>query len=347
MKRLSIIFMALLVMACSNQEEVFDDISQSSESQETYTVSFGLGNFDADVETRATATKTIYGINVYYDKDKDGKQDDIYAYGLFDNTNSMSITLIGGYKYRFVCSIVRDADDKLYYGPYSSNSFNGYAQPFQLSNSNSTAVQNKFVIGTSAYLSGLTSGVAVVQGISSTSSKTSSYYPSLERYYGEFADYEPVNNGKVIIPMKRTYFGNKVVIKGVVDGTVSASCYIGSNNTNNTVWNLSGITTDYTAEGSIYSYYNVSDCWKNESNLTGTVAFTYTSNRGSWWDLSGSKNITFKRNVMTTITITLNPDLSGGRIGVVEEELDDDNEIILKGDNGTLEDVEVSPSEGK
>lgn len=344
-KVISIFFMALLMAACSSQEEEFDDINQPQEPQQTYTVSFGLGNFDANVETRAGSAKTIYGINVWYNKNKDNTYYH-YAYGLFDNTNNMSITLIGGYKYKFACSIVRDADEELYYGPYSSNNFSGYAKPFQLNNSSSTALQNKFIISESTYLNGLENGVAVLKSSSaSLGYATSGYYPSLERYYGELVGYEPVSNGKVIIPVKKTYFGNKVVIKGVSGGTVTASCYIGSNNSNNTVWSLSGIKTDYAAEGSIYSYYNVSDCWQNEGTLTGTVTFKYTSDRGSWWDLSGSKNIVFKRNVMTTITINLSPDFSGGSIGVTEEELGDDNEIILKGDNGTLEDVTVSPSE--
>lgn len=325
----------MLCLSCSQT-----DLPQTDEPQgEKYEVNLDIDDFDVSVETRAASNKTIYGINVYYDKEKDGNQNDFYAYGLFDSQSNMSITLIGGYKYKFVCSIVRDADDWLYYGAYGSNNFSGYARPFQLSSSSSTAVQNKFLIGTSApgYLSGLGSGTAVIQNGSSY--KDSGAYPSLERYYGEYADYEPVENGKVIIPVKKTFFGNKLIVNGVSGGTVSVTCTIGGTN----VWSKSGITTNYEGNGSIYSYSDVYNCWKTEPNLTGTVSFSYDSERGSWWDLSGSKQMTFKRNVMTTITINLTPDFSGATIGVTEETLGSDNEITLEGSNGQLIDVTVNP----
>ena len=331
--------LATFLFSCSKQ----DDTPNIAEGQqETYEISFGMGNFETDVTTRTGEPKTVYGINVYYDKEKDGVQNDIYAYGLFDNMNANSITLIGGYKYKFVCSLVRDADSKLYYGPYSSNNFSGYAMPFQLTNSSSTAVQNQFITGSSVpYFTGLGNGQAVIQNSASSGYSTSGYYPSLERYYGEYADYVPKANDRVIIPLKRTFFGNKLIVNGVVDGTVNVTCKIGSDN----VWSKSGLTEDFQSAGSIYSYKDVYKCWNEENNLPATVSYTYDSNRGDWWDLSGSKNITFKRNVMTTITINLTPDLSGGSIGITEEPLGDDNVITLKGDNGTLEVVTVIPDE--
>lgn len=342
MKKTFFSVMVLLIsISCSNTDEGL----QEKQPEVYYDVNLELADFDFDVsvETRAASTKTIYGINVYYDKEKDGVQDDFYAYGLFDTTSSMNITLIGGYKYKFVCSVVRDADDWLYYGPYSGNNFSGYAKPFQLSSSNSTAVQNKFLIGSSAsgYLSGLGSGYAVIQSSNSNGYADSGRYPSLERYYGEYADYEPVPNDKVIIPVKKTFFGNKLIVNGVSGGTVSVSCKIGSDN----VWTKGSITSNFEGTGSIYSYNDVYNCWKNEPNLTGTVSFTYDSNRGDWWDISKSKQITFKRNVMTTITINLTPDFSGASIGVTEESMGDDNEITLEGSNGELIEVTVDPNQ--
>lgn len=338
MKRIILFFTtALLLLSCSSSEEE----TLAEEQLQTYTISFGMGNFDASVESRTAPGKTIYGINVYYDREKDGIQDDIYAYGLFDNTNSMTITLIGGYKYRFVCSLVKDADDKLYYGPYQSNNFSGYARPFQLSNSNSTAVQNKFITGTSAYLSGLETGTAVIADANTQNAvSTAPNFPSLERYYGELSGYEPKANDRVIIPVKKTFFGNRLIVNGMKDGSLVVKCTIGSSGT---VWERSGITADLDTNGSIYSYHNVKECWQKDNTLTATVTYNYTSKRGSWWDLSGSKQLIFKRNVMTTITLNLNPDMSGASIAATEEALDDDNTITLKGDNGTLEVVTVTP----
>ncbi len=338
-KSLLTIFALLVCISCTNTDEGL----QEKQQEVRYDVKLELSDFDVSVETRGASTKTIYGINVYYDKEKDGVQNDFYAYGLFDTTNSMNITLIGGYMYTFICSVVRDADNWLYYGPYGNKNYSGYAKPFQLSNSESTAVRNMFLTGTSAsgYLSGLGSGYAVIQSSNSNGYADSGKYPSLERYYGEYADYEPVANDKVIIPVKKTFFGNKLIVNGVSDGSVSVTCTIGSDN----VWSKSGITSNFEGTGSIYSYNDVYNCWKNEPNLTGTVSFTYDSNRGDWWDISKSKQITFKRNVMTTITINLTPDFSGASIGVTEEAMGDDNEITLEGNNGELIDVTVNPNQ--
>ena len=333
------IFTLLLCFSCTRENEAIIE----EQSGELYNLSLEIDGFDVSVETRAASTKTIYGINVYYDKEKDGVQDDFYAYGLFDNTSSMNITLIGGYKYKFVCSVAHDADDWLYYGPYGGNNYSGYSKPFQLSSSASTTVQNKFLTGSSApgYLSGLGNGQVVIQSSNSNGYSDSGLYPSIERYYGEYADYEPIPNDKVIIPVKKTFFGNKLIVNGVSDGTVEVKCRIGNNIY---VWTKSDITSNYEGTGSIYSYYDVYNCWLNEPNLTATVSFSYHSNRGAWWDLSGSKQMSFKRNVMTTITINLTPDFSGASIGVTEESLGSDNLITLEGNNGELIEVTVDPN---
>jgi len=89
----------------------------------------------------------------------------------------------------------------------------------------------------------------------------------------------------------------------------------------------------------------VYDCWENESNLSATITMSYDSNRGDYWDLSNSKTITFKRNVMTTITINVTPDYSSGTFSVSEEELDEENYIDFGiNDEGEL-DITVNPDE--
>ena len=315
-------------MGCSNVE----NLSESVQEPESYTISLGIGD---DAASRAV-DGTIYGINVYFDKEKDGTQNDIYAYGLFDDPSKMTITLLTGYKYKFVCSAVKNGKTQLYYGKYGSNIFSGYAKPFQTAASSSTMLENKFITGATTYLSGLGSGAAVLK--SGDTSYTEVAYPSLERYYGEFTDYVPVKNGSVNIPLKKTYFGNKLVVKGDLDGMVSVTCKIGST----TIWSKS-TTEELEETGSVYSYNNVSDCWANESNLSATIYMTYDSNRGEYWDLSNSKTITFKRNVMTTITVNVTPDYSSGTFSVLEEDLEEENFIDFGiNDEGEL-DITVNP----
>ena len=332
LKYITTLCCTLFFMSCSNVENIPE--KEMTQEPESYTISLGVGD---GTESRA-ADGTIYGINVYFDKQKDGIQNDIYAYGLFDDQSKMNLTLLSGYKYKFVCSAVKDGKSKLYYGPYDRNTFSGYAAPFQTGSSSSTMLENKFITGVTTSLSGLGSGTAVRK--SGDASYYSSTYPSIERYYGEYSDYQPVKNGTVNIPLKKTYFGSKLVVKGKLDGKVTVTCKIGSTQ----IWSKT-TTEELQEEGSIRSYSDVYDCWKNESNLSATITMTYDSNRGGYWDLSNSKTITFKRNVMTTITVNVTPDYSSGTFSVLEEELEDENFIDFGiNDEGEL-DITVKPEE--
>lgn len=116
------------LFSCSNNEDELPPKEQEQTNQETYTISFNLGGeFISTSETPLSRTevtpKKIYGINVYYKKDGDTNYQN-YAYGLFDNIKDMTISLIGGYKYKFECSMVQnDADtlyhdDNMYYAPF-------------------------------------------------------------------------------------------------------------------------------------------------------------------------------------------------------------------------------------
>lgn len=332
MKYVAVLLSTLFCAGCSNVENVPEQ--EVTPEPERYTISLGVGD---GTESRASGT-TIYGINVYFDKQKDGIQDDIYAYGLFDDPSKMSLTLLSGYQYKFVCSAIKDGKTKLYYGPYGSNTFAGYAAPFQTYSSSSTMLENKFYTGASTYLSGLESGTAVLK--SGDASYTSVKYPGIERYYGRVGDYTPVKDGTVNIPLKKTYFGSKLKVNGNLDGKVTVTCKIGSTE----LWSVS-TTSEMVGEGNIHSYYDVYDCWVNESNISATITMSYDSNRGNYWDLSNSKTITFKRNVMTTITINVTPDYSSGTFSVSEEELDEENYIDFGiNDEGEL-DITVNPDE--
>ena len=98
------------LFSCSNNEDELLSKEQEQNDQETYTVSFDLGGeFISTSETPLSRTevipKKIYGINVYYKKDSEQNYQN-YAYGLFDNIEDMTISLIGGYKYKFECSMM-------------------------------------------------------------------------------------------------------------------------------------------------------------------------------------------------------------------------------------------------
>lgn len=326
-----------IMAACSNGEA--ENIITLPEKEEIYVVSL---NFNGDIEvsqeelSRGIATDDVYGINVYYDNEKDGNINDHYAYGLFDNKEDMKIALLSGHKYKFECSLVKKGKKTLYYGQAFNNAYTGVCYPFQTSSANSTMIGNEFIIGTSTYLSGIKSGNAHLASVT-PSTTNSNEYASVNRFYGETTNYTPTNGGEVTIQLKRVVFGAKFIITGVQEGSLTASC--------GSFWSKT-TTVDYEGPETIYSYPNVYDCWLNESNLTETVTLNFTSKRGHQWDLSSTTTLTFKRNVLTTVNIHVSPDLSSGTFTLKEEVLGEDtNYIDLEINADGVIDTPVNPTE--
>lgn len=336
---MSLLCLFIMVACSSDETENIITPPADPEKTEMYTVSFDFsGDIDVSQESlsRGTPTDDVYGFNVYYNADKSEAIDDIYAYGLFDNKEDMTIPLLSGYKYKFECTLVKDGKKTLYYGQAFNNKYTGVCYPFQTNSSNSTMIENKFTIGTSAYLTGIKKGDAHLVSSTPTTSNANKY-ASVNRFYGETDSYTPTQNGEVTIELKRVVFGAKFVITGVQEGSLTASC--------GSFWSKT-TTTDDAGTETIYSYPDVYDCWKNNSNLTETVKLKFTSDRGTQWDLSGTQSITFKRNVMTTVNINVSPDLSSGTFTLTEEPLSEDvNYIDLEINGDGVIDTPVTPSE--
>ena len=331
---ISLCAICLIGISCSK--------SDSPSKGKELTVSLKLGgDFSVDVGqdplTKVGETPTdAYGINVYYDKEGDGQTNDIYAYGLFDNTADMNITLLSGHRYKVACNLVKDARNTLYYGQAFNNTYSGYAYPFQTTASNSTLINNKFIIGTSTYFNGFSSGNAhVATATTSPSTSNATAYPSVNRFYGETDQYEPVPNGTIDIYLKRVVFGAKFVVSGLQEGTATV--------TGGAFFSKTYSTNDE-GTGKIYTFPNVYNAWKEGLPLVANVSVNYTSSRGSLWNLSQNQDIQFKRNVMTTVNIILNPDLSGATFNITEEELGEDNIIDLGINTDGLIDITVNPN---
>lgn len=342
MKKLLFFFLASLLCpalwtGCQKTEKAYGGGKE-------VTVSLSLtGEFDVEVSqdplTKASSSNDAYAINVYYDRDGDGVQNDIYAYGLFDNVADMTITLLSNHKYKFICTLVKDAKNTLYYGQAFNNTYSGYAYPFHTSASNSTQITNRFIIGTSTYFSGIGTGYSHI--ITTTSPSTSNYtvYPKVNRFYGITSDYEPVPNGTISIYLKRAVFGARFVVKGLQEGvlTVDAS--------NSTYGSFYSSTYNKDSDGveTIYTFPDVSGVYDNDLPLVASISLKYDSDRGVLWDMSQSKDIQFKRNVMTTVNIDLNPDLSGAIFSITEEALFEENVIDMGINTDGLIDIVVKP----
>ena len=290
---------------------------------------------DQDPLTRAGSTNDAYAINVYYDKEGNGTTDDIYAYGLFDNVADMRITLLSNHKYSFRCTLVKDARNTLFFGQAFNNTYSGYAYPFQTSSSNSTMVNNAFVVGGTTYFTGFNNGNAHMAGSLSPSTSNSTAYPSTNRFYGQTDNYEPIHNGVVNIYLKRVVFGAKFIVSGLTNGTMKVTCGSFASMT---------FRQDGSREG-MYTFPTPVDVWKNDTPIVASLAADYTSSWGSLWNLSQSQDIQFKRNVMTTVNIQINPDLSSASVSITEEDMDADNVINLGINTDGLIDIIVNPED--
>ena len=91
------------------------------------------------------------------------------------------------------------------------------------------------------------------------------------------------------------------------------------------------------------------DAW-NELPQSATVTFTYTSNwdnkhydTDKAWSISKSKNLEYKRNVMTTVIIDASA--KSATFDIQEEEFDSDNNINISIDGDKIIETEVNPEE--
>ena len=344
MKILRLIGMLLIgsstLFSCSNNEDELPPKEQEQNSQETYTVSFNLGGeFISTSETPLSRTevtpKKIYGINVYYKKDGDMNYQN-YAYGLFDNIEDMTISLISGYKYKFECSMVKnDADtlyhdDNMYYAP-----FNRYYLIYE-----GIELSNKFNISTtnSIHITGLHGGATCVK-----SYRNSEDYPKTDRFYGELTDYTPTKDGVANIDLKRTAFGIKFIVNPPVDGTLFINNIYTNNGSINSNIKLSA-DDNILEYSSMYTFYEVYKCWQVEKySKDFTIQLTWERANGATQTFE--KTITAKRNVLTTININVNGGTTDSSLGVKEDDTPMGNENVdMSFNGGDLDDNEVNPS---
>ena len=351
MKILRLIGMLLIgsstLFSCSNNEDELPPKEQEQNSQETYTVSFNLGGeFISTSETPLSRTevapKKIYGINVYYKKDGDMNYQN-YAYGLFDNIEDMTISLIEGHKYKFECSMVREDadtlyhDNEIYYAPFNQLGITNHKY-------RGIALENKFNISTTnyVYFGGLKIGTMSTSGYYDYYDCQSDY-PKSDRFYGELTGYVPTKDGVANIDLKRTAFGFKFIVTPPVDGTLFINNIYTNNGSINSNIKLSA-DDNILEYSSMYTFYEVYKCWQVEKySKDFTIQLTWERANGATQTFE--KTITAKRNVLTTININVNGGTTDSSLGVKEDDTPMGNENVdMNFNGGDLDDNEVNPN---
>lgn len=271
--------------SCSdNEDEINTPVS------EVITVTLNVDEVIDTLETPMTRSYTsddLIGIQVY-------KGDEHFAYGVFQIGREMKLDLYKGAKYNFEYTVVKEAlkyDSYMYQNP-----------PFRPSQGISSVSYNHFKYDSYRYnsLDGLGYGNA---------------YTPLDRYYGEYQNYSPVQNGQIILNVKRTAFGMRFKVTGITDGTVTVTC----KNSSRTFFTKT-TPDDFTSEDLIFTWNDVKTAYQYGDSYSESVnlSITWVRGLGITQDL-GTKTVTINNNAMNIFNISLGSDDGGAALGLVLE----------------------------
>jgi hypothetical protein len=313
----------LMCVACSNEEIVPEE-----QDAKYVTVDLGVtGEYlkvsESPLGTRTSTTADSYGINVYTITTS-GKQ--LYATGCFMSLSNIKIKLLDGQKYNFEVGIF--IDDDIHPGP---DGIKYYSVGFQ------TNICDEFT-----YTS---NGNIPLTNLYNVTKKH-------DYFYGEIENYTPSENGTVEIPTKRVAYGAHYIAEGLDEGVLNIE--VKTRNYELPLYHVN-LTSANPEDNGIYTFLQIKDAWYgsvvpdvngNPSTVnyytTKQLNITWTKDDGSVTPL-GTFDVTFKRNIKTTIVIKVEDPSQQNGIVVTKEETrmtDDENKYVIEG--GTITEVPVT-----
>ena len=353
MKAFRLIGMALVVMclcmnfaSCSNE-----DVVAPEDPQEEKYVTVGLGCTGeflefSDSPLSRTTTEELYGIQVYalterggYDVDNNyfvDYEETPYAYGMFTSLEDVKIRLLEGHKYKFEVSIVIDPFKALN-TEYSSAAYSWFCKSYK-----------EYVDEYGTEFSYTSNNYIHIDLVDWWDRDEYTQHP-FDRYYGELDVYTPLDNGSVEINTKRVAYGVTYKTIGLADSeSLTVDVRLDIHNP------LYSVELDSEENVGIYTFNSIRSAWIGNTVWNGTTEEyeNYTSDKKltiTWNKADGTAvpmgtyNVTFKRNVMTTIKIKAeNLNMDNG-IKVFKEEVSmaaDENIYEIEG--GTVTEVPVT-----
>lgn len=321
------------VWSCSSaSEEATDDPTNNPPDQpKEYIVSLGMTGEILDIEESPLSKaggNNLYGVQVH---SKTATTDYTpYAYGLFDDKSLMTIKLLEGYQYKFQVTMVTDGKNRIYdYKTVTTNL--RYGAPFDVSGP--TAITNKFIYDNYNYMGTGGVGADIYVGNSYGSYRR----PNIERFYGKVIDYTPKEKENISIFMHKFCFGAKFIAEGLTEGKLKIKLeYAPELN----------ILNGQSEVQDIFVMRNLGFNQKGEIFETDIVPISI-----HWEKADGAivplinKEITFKRNVLTTITIKVKDTTMDNNIDITHEsgEMAKGEDIVLE--SGTGLDGNIDPVE--
>ncbi len=305
-KYIYLFIIAFTIVGCSQDE------TNIKQEDKIITVSVKLNGEISSSESPITRTGTesqdLIGIAVY--TWNGSYYSNRFAYGLFDNLNDVNINLKAGRKYKFICTLIKDAKNKLYNYTGSSSrtcypfwgTLNGtyykLNDPFTYNDTFSSSLSNDAV---------------------TTGYNTNNCCANIDRFYGELEDYSPTVDGVVNINLKRVSFGLQVKVTGITDGTVNVIVKHKDANVNFVY--RTGLSSNFESTATMYSMYHVINAWRYadaDYQEPLDVSMTWTRSVGVTENL-GTKTVNVKRNSMNIIHVKLTANGDGAAVGVSEE----------------------------
>lgn len=316
MKTLRMIGMALFaVLLCMNFAACNNDDNSEVLEQDLEYVTVGLnctGEFltlrETPINTRANESvqeiQDVYAIKVY-EVGEDNTETG-YAYGVFTSLNDVKINLVAGRKYNFRTSI-----------QIGNNNFN-------------KPIGSEFVYTTDIDILNF-EALGLIDPLLSTFQS--------DRYYGAINNYVPEQNGTIEIETKRIVYGANFIATGLSEGELNVVV----SKRDRDFYSVE-LTEENPQSNEIYTFQQIREAWQQYENYTSTkrLYITWTKDDNSVIPL-GIYEVTFKRNVKTTIKINLENIGFNNTLSITKEESDlsdDENEYIIEG--GEIEESPVT-----
>ena len=297
--------------------------------------------------TKATLTDDIYCVQVF----KGGEN---FAFGYFDNLESMKLALKKGSTYRIIVSMVKDAKNllnerfsltqnslKCYgynaediliftynynssgtnYCRSASNYNSAYYYPidyYQYAFKNNVSYYSNAQASSLSYFSAPSNYLNFkLPNIEKANINGQKYPTCTDWFYGEVNNYSPTGDYETLdINFKRVGFKLKYELSGVTDGEVTVTI---KNDTRTFIKNTTN-TSQYASETQFIAFYDTKSAWQYAADYSENmeVGVVWKRGIGVTQDL-GKKTIQVKRNCLNNIKIVLGSDDRNGTMNMSME----------------------------
>ena len=243
--------------------------------------------------SKSTSNNDIYVIQItYYPTGSTSLSP--YAYGIFDNLNDLSISLIKGYKYCIEAALYIDGKNQLY-------NYANWTTRVGFGEGKLTNITNKF-ISEASYRTTPNSWYNIYM-----KDKYMYLNPPIEKYFGNLQDFDPEKINSIDLTL--LYFSSKIkwIVNNLKEGSVSITTNTGRNDAPYRIPNI-----NLTAESNSYeSYYMLGDAYYSNGDITEYCETDNIHPSIVYKDKDGMETLLFKDviNLKRKTNITVQIDL--------------------------------------